>query len=233
MSPQRCGGSTVRSRPATAIFVNDPQNGHMTSTATTAGTPGVAGRSLAKYYQYSDIKPGVFGNVWLSAGTKDGLYQFDFVGKNIGYDDQSYWLGASKAGQFYFNFSWDQSPHLYSTSAYTPYVLNGNALTLNSCAKTATNALGLATCATPTDIGIKRDTASGDVRWTPDDAWDIRADYSHMARTGTQVGSVFGGVTATSQITETGRRRHAELRFERRICRHVALGPTHGLQAGL
>ena len=29
---------------------------------------------------------------------QDGLYQIDVGGKNIGYDDQSYYLDASKAG---------------------------------------------------------------------------------------------------------------------------------------
>jgi MtrB/PioB family decaheme-associated outer membrane protein len=186
-------------------FLNDPQRGNMTSNAPTApaGEPGVQGRSLAKYYEYSDVRPGPFANVWLSAGTSDGLYQFDVGGKNIGYKDQRYWLGASKAGQLYFNFMWDQSPHLYSTSAYTIYNVNSNALTLNPCAASAPakiTAATLAPCATPTDIGIKRDTASGDVRWTPNDAWDIRTEYSHLSRTGTQVGMNIGGTAVTSQI---------------------------------
>ena len=30
------------------------------------------------------------------------------------FNDQSYYLEASKAGQHYFNFNWDQTPHLYS-----------------------------------------------------------------------------------------------------------------------
>ena len=184
-------------------FLNDPQNGYMTSNHPPGNFPGVAGNSLAKYYEYSDVKPGIFGNVWLSAGTSDGLYQFDLGGKNIGYNDQMFWFDGSKAGEFYFNFGWDQSPHLYSTSAYTPFNVNGGAVTLNSCVTTGgakTTALLLAPCATPTDIGIKRDTASADGRWTPGDgAWDIRTDYSHMARTGTQVGMMFGGVSPTTQ----------------------------------
>ncbi|MGC2416662.1 MAG: hypothetical protein WA434_02885, partial [Candidatus Acidiferrales bacterium] len=94
-------------------FLNDPQNGYMTSNHPPGNFPGVAGNSLAKYYEYSDVKPGIFGNVWLSAGTSDGLYQFDLGGKNIGYNDQMFWFDGSKAGEFYFNFGWDQSPHLY------------------------------------------------------------------------------------------------------------------------
>jgi MtrB/PioB family decaheme-associated outer membrane protein len=182
-------------------FLNHPQNGYQTQNGP-PGFPGTQGSSLAKYYEYSDIRPGPFGNIWLSTGTSDGLYQVDIAGKNIGYDDQQYWLGASKAGQFYFNFMWDQSPHLYSTSAYTIYNVNGNALTLNPCAAAVHpgTAITLAPCAQPTDIGIKRDTASGDMRWTPTDAWDIRAEYSHMSRTGTQVGSNFGNTAVTTQI---------------------------------
>ena len=179
-------------------FLNSPQNGYQTANGPTVGVvtyPGTQGRSLAKYYEYSDIKPGVFGNVWMSMGSKDGLYRVDLGGKNIGYDDQEYWLNASKAGQFYFNFGWDQTPHVYSTSALTPYVVNGNAATFNPCVTVGvtTTAPLLARCAQPTDIGIRRDTASAsDARWTPDDAWDFRADYSHMDRTGTQVGANSG-----------------------------------------
>jgi len=179
------------------FFLNNPQDHRQTSTAP-AGTPGLQGNSLAKYYEYSSIKPGPFGNAWLSFGTKDGLYQVDIGGKNIGYSDQAYWLDISKAGQFYFNFGWDQTPHVYSTSAVTPYVVNGNALTPNPCAVGKSTPLTLAPCATPVDIGIRRDTFSGDARWTPNDAWDIKADYSHMTRTGTQVSALIGGITPGS-----------------------------------
>jgi len=192
------------------FFLNNPQDHRQTSNAPAgSGTPGTQGNSLAKYYEYSDIRPGVFGNAWLSFGTKDGLWQVDLGGKNIGYNDQAYWLDISKAGQFYFNFGWDQTPHLYSNSAFTPYNLNGNALTLNGCVNpatlsttSATQVRQLAGCAQPTNIGIRRDTASGDARWTPNDEWDIKVDYSHMTRKGTQVGANSGGTGVTSQITK-------------------------------
>ncbi len=41
-----------------------------------------------------------------------------------------------------------------------------------------------------TDIGIRRDTASAEYRYTPDSAWDIRLNYSNMHREGTQVDGV-------------------------------------------
>ena len=49
----------------------------------------------------------------------------------------------------------------------------------------------------PTDIGIRRDTASVDYRYTPNDNWDIRANYSNMRRTGSQVDSVLFTPTNT------------------------------------
>jgi len=157
--------------------------------------------SLAKYYEYSDIRPGAFGNADLSAGSKDGVYQIDLGGKNIGYDDQQYYLDASKAGEHYFNFGWDQTPHLYSTSAQTFF--QGVGTTSLTLPPGFVKAAGAAIPGSinpflyQTDIGIRRDTASFDYRWTPDDAWDLKANYSHMHRFGTQVDGLittgFGG----------------------------------------
>jgi MtrB/PioB family decaheme-associated outer membrane protein len=74
----------------------------------------------------------------------------------------------------------------------SPYVVNGNAVT-PAVQLGAASAQSVAPYAQPIDIGIRRDTASAHYRWTPG-AWDFNADYSHMSRTGTQVGSVFSGV---------------------------------------
>src|SRR5262245_4460628 len=187
------------------FFVNNPQRD---------GLNYLRQDSLAKYYQYTTIKPGPFANVWLSTGSRDGLYQVDLGGKNIGYSDQYYWLDASKAGEHYFNFQLDQTPHLYSTSARTIYDGVGtNHLTLRNGLGTAL--FGAASAGnffgTPgsvqsiinsngnqTDIGIRRDTGSVDYRWTPTDAWDIKADYSYLRRQGTQaMGVVFNSSVGT------------------------------------
>src|SRR5450759_979654 len=168
------------------FFLNSPQRN---------GSAYLGQKSLANFYEYRDLRPGPFGNVWLSTGSKDGLYQVDLGGKNIGYDDQSYYLDASKAGQHYFSFNWDQSPHLYSTSAQTFYQgLGTGALTLPFAPKTFSTAgqPAFAPFLYQTDIGITRDTAAAAYRWTPTDAWDIKADYAHLARSGTQVDGIAG-----------------------------------------
>ena len=78
-------------------------------------------RALRNITSTARIKPGPFSNVWVSTGSRDGLYQVDLGGKKSATSDQYYYLDASKAGQHYFSFQWDQTPHLYSTSAQTIY----------------------------------------------------------------------------------------------------------------
>ena len=183
------------------FFLNDPRRN---------GSAYLGQQSLAKFYEYRDLRQGPFGLFWLSTGSRDGLYQVDVGGKNVGYDDQSYYLEASKAGQHYFNFDWDQTPHLYSTSAQTFYQgLGSGALTLPP--GFGIHAFGGAPLFInpflyQTDIGIRRDTATATYRWTPSDPWDIKAEYSHMSRTGTQVdgivgfGNIGGGGSSATQV---------------------------------
>jgi len=180
--------------------------------------------SLAKYYEYSTVKPGPFGDFNFAAGSKDGLYEIDAWGKNVGYSDQRYDAYLSKAGEQYFNFMWDQTPHVYSTSGSTLFNTNGNALTLinpsigaliaaapgganfpNIPNGTSAKANAISTIinsnVVPTDVGIRRDTAAVDYRYTPTDNWDIRANYSNLRRTGSQVdGVLFTGTNNGSRV---------------------------------
>ena len=104
------------------FFLNDPQK---------TGIKSQNGQALGKYYEYSDIKPGPFGQLWLNGQTKDGLYNFNVWGDNVGYNDQRYEADVSKAGEHYFDVIWDQTPHVYSTNALTLYSgIGGPALVL-------------------------------------------------------------------------------------------------------
>jgi MtrB/PioB family decaheme-associated outer membrane protein len=180
------------------FFLNHPQKD---------GQASLGGKSLAKYYEYNAIKPGPFLNGHISTGTSDGLYQVDLFAKNVGYDDQRFGLEASKAGEQYFNVGWDETPHNYG---YGQTLYNGvgtTSLTLpsglsNSLYKASTGAGTLSTAQAAavkklidanvhtTELGIRRDTANVEYRWTPSDAWDISINYSNMHRKGTQVDGV-------------------------------------------
>jgi MtrB/PioB family decaheme-associated outer membrane protein len=187
-------------------FLNNPQRD---------GVAAFGGQSLAKYYEYSTIKPGPFLDGWASTGSNDGLYQINAWANNVGYSDQQYQLDASKAGEHYVSIGWDQIPHLYSTSAQTFYNgLGSTSLTLppglsNQFFNDAGCTPGPAGCGFPitpanaaklqqditssthqSDIGIRRDTVSVDYRYTPNDHWDLRAGYASTRRTGTQPDAV-------------------------------------------
>jgi MtrB/PioB family decaheme-associated outer membrane protein len=194
-------------------FLNDPNRGGILSKGT--------GDSLAKFYEYRDLRPGAFGDFWFATGTKNGLWQIDGWGKNPGYDDQAYQLNVSKAGEHYGTFTWDETPHVYSTSALTPYFgLGTNSLTLapglsgtlfgpagagcvaapNSQPTGCASPLSAAAAARvqtlingnvhQTDLGIRRDTAALDYRWTPTDDWDVKLNYSHTDRHGSGVDGI-------------------------------------------
>jgi MtrB/PioB family decaheme-associated outer membrane protein len=166
------------------------------------------GNNLAKYYGYSIVAPGAFGGGHVATGSSDGLYQVDLWANNVGsylktnagaefgsFSDQSYLLTASKVGEQYFSAQWDQTPHVYSTTAQT--IFNGvGTSTLTLPPGIVTTPIAGTTPATlaaivpylhQTDLGIQRNTAAFSYRatdaWT---AWDARADYSYMTRTGTQ-----------------------------------------------
>jgi hypothetical protein len=199
-------------------FLNNPQRN---------GISNQGGQSLAKFYEYSSIKPGPFLNVGsLQAGSKDGLYEVDLWAKNVGYTDQSYLIDWSKAGQQYLIGGWDQTPHVYSTSAQTIYGgIGTNALVLppGLSAKMFRDAgctPGPAGCVSPiapgnaalvqqdilnnlhqTDIGIRRDTGYVEYRATPTPEWDFRTTYTNIHRTGTQIeGVVFSPGTTGVRV---------------------------------
>ena len=108
-------------------------------------------------------------------------------------------LLLSKIGQQYLTFQWDETPHLYSTTAQTPYVGIGTYNLTVPSQKASVAALVGAGELHPTDIGIQRNTASVNYRWTPTEAWEFNVDYSHLSRDGTlPYGGVIGIPTTTA-----------------------------------
>jgi len=198
------------------LYATDVITSYPTPATATAAYQWLGQKSLGKYYEYSDIAPGVFGGGHVATGTKDGLYQVDIWANNVGYTDQSYMLQASKAGEQYFTFIWDQTPHVYSTNAQTFYNgLGTGALTLPAGFPTsgvagtaAVNTAGIIPFLHQINLGIQRDTAAASYRWTPTDAWDFNAAYSHMDRTGTQAAGIvelngFNGFQVPAPIDDT------------------------------
>jgi MtrB/PioB family decaheme-associated outer membrane protein len=177
--------------------------------------------SLGEFYRYRDLQPGVFGN-FLFGAHRSGADPFDFAvwGKNAGWDDEAFGIDVASPGTYYLTFGWDQTPHVYSWDAKTTYgPLGSNVLSTPSYpgasvppanpAPSAADVAFVNSNSTLFDLGFRRDTASAAARWTPNDNWDINADYSHTHRDGLQYQSAvtfttpaggFGPTRATIEL---------------------------------
>lgn len=152
----------------------------------------------AGYQEYGSIPNGpTFDFATVSVATKNGLYFADIWAQNVGRNNQSYLLDVGKAGVAYFELGFDQTPHLYSTSAVSIWGGVGtNALTTpfnfgisppsNFATQNAINNAILAGGAI-TSIGIERSTVYGSYRATPTPDTDVRVEYSGTRREGTQL----------------------------------------------
>lgn len=168
--------------------------------------------SIAKYEEYGKVPAGLFMDwIKLDIGSNDGRYRFNFLGKDVGYDAQSYKFDFSEAGKQYLSLGWDQTPHIWSTSAKTLFDGVGSdnltvsdpvqaALQKQWSAASANTAAGLAarnninniidSNATQTDLIMQRDKFSAAYRITPTPDWDFNLSYSHEHRSGEKPGTL-------------------------------------------
>jgi MtrB/PioB family decaheme-associated outer membrane protein len=165
--------------------------------------------SRAKFEEYGKIPPGVFLDwIYLDAGSKDGRYRFNFVGKDVGYNAQKYEFNFSEAGKQYLTLGWDQTPHLYSTSAKSLFSGVGttnltvsdpvqaalqsffNAAPSSLAARNNINNIITSNATHIDQIETRRDKFSAGYRFTPTPDWDFDVSYSHEDRTGTKPGSL-------------------------------------------
>jgi MtrB/PioB family decaheme-associated outer membrane protein len=155
----------------------------------------------AKFEEYGAVKPGpVLENFSLSAASKTSDAVFEAYGSNAGYNNQFYFVELYSPGKQYLKLTWDQIPHLYSTSARTLFDASmPNVLTIPSSIK---QQLQNATSGFPNDtatvnsvlnnnlrhvsVGLQRDIGKVSYRWTPDPEWDFRVDYHNERKSGTK-----------------------------------------------
>jgi MtrB/PioB family decaheme-associated outer membrane protein len=166
--------------------------------------------SLGKFYEYRDLREGPFGEIFAAGGSADGLYQYGFLAKNIGYRDQSYVFDWSQAGVQYLTFGFDEIPHTYNDNATTIFQGAGsNTLTVPDALRSTlrarlgptnpgngNNTVSLANATAIANaiegnlngfrLGFDRLTGSAGYRYTPTDNWDAEVDYTVTRREGTQ-----------------------------------------------
>jgi MtrB/PioB family decaheme-associated outer membrane protein len=177
--------------------------------------------SRAKFEEYGAVPSAPFLDwINLQTGTKDGKYAFDFWGRSVGLNNQSYEANASKIGEHYLSLAWDEIPHLISTSAKTVFggigstfltvdptlraALNAqlpNAANNNAGGDAArTNIQNLINNAVrPLELATHREKGMVGYRWTPTSETEASVEYSNEHRTGIRpVSTTYGWGTAAS-----------------------------------
>ena len=146
-----------------------------------------------KFEEYRDITQGAFlANLQLRIFTPDEKYSLAALGSKWGQQDQEFGLSLSRRGLWNLGFSWDETPHLYSTTAR---MLETEA------------ARGVFTLPTPgppltaynfgrrlDEVGVRWDTAKFSFALTPTPDLELRADYTRIHKNGDRpIGMPFGG----------------------------------------
>lgn len=71
-----------------------------------------------KFEEYRDMRPGMFlGSLQLSLLNPEGTYGMSLYGTKWGFDDQHYEFNVGRLGLWDMFLEWDQTPHVYSTTA--------------------------------------------------------------------------------------------------------------------
>lgn len=143
--------------------------------------------SLGKFYEYQDLRPGVFGNFYIAAHRTNPI-DIAVWGKNVGWNDQAFGVDFAKVGEHYLSLGWDETPHVFSRDAKTTYSTSGSTLSTPTYPypPSATTQAFVNANSRTFDLKYRRDTASAKYRWTPSSNWDFKVDYSHTHRHGEQ-----------------------------------------------
>lgn len=154
-----------------------------------------------KFEEYRDITEGLFlADLHLRVFTPDEKYSVEALGSKWGQQDQEFGLGVSRLGLWKLGFSWDETPHVYSTTAR---MLESE------------EARGIFTLPTPRpslsaynsgrrldEVGLRWDTAKLAFSLTPTPGLELRVDYTRIHKNGDRpIGMAFGA--PTNNLLET------------------------------
>lgn len=153
----------------------------------------------AKFEEYRDIEPGPFlDELRLRIFVPDESYSAELRGAKWGQDDQEYALRAGRLGLWEAGFEWDQTPHVFSTTARMRAVETSRgvfALPPRPDASALSVAEGTQYTRAPEldEVGVRWDTARFWLRATPTPQLDLRAEYTRIDKDGDRpFGVAFG-----------------------------------------
>lgn len=174
------------------------------STPSSSGTVSLGGRFTdvdgdeARYERYRDLQNGVNANFLFGKETKD--WTFDFLAKNIGYDDGRYVLNF-KSSKWTITALFDQTPTNYAYYTRTPYNCTAGDCSLdanlrsqvenrtatgvwNTAAQALAGGTSYGAIANTFDLQSRRDTLAAEVRFSATDNVDLVVGVNTYKRSG-------------------------------------------------
>ncbi|MBJ7534134.1 MtrB/PioB family decaheme-associated outer membrane protein [Rhodomicrobium vannielii ATCC 17100] len=160
--------------------------------------------SIAKYEEYGNVPQGFyFERLTVGGQTKDAEYAAELRATDLGNNNQRYLFDWFITGTLSGTVTWDQIPHLHSTTAQSIWSGVGTTylaaprdanININTVPTTAAVASYIQNNTKTIRLGIDRDRFEADQRWTPTPNWEVRGTYFHERREGTQIaGTNWGG----------------------------------------
>jgi MtrB/PioB family decaheme-associated outer membrane protein len=146
-----------------------------------------------KFEEYRDITQGLFlANLQLRVFTPDEKYSLEALGAKWGQQDQEFGLGVSRLGLWKFGFSWDEIPHVYSTTARMLESESGRGEFTLPTPRPPLDAYNFGRRLD--EVGVRWDTAKLSFSLTPTPDLELRVDYTRTHKNGDRpIGMAFGG----------------------------------------
>jgi hypothetical protein len=177
------------------------------STVTTAPlAPFTGPPDEAKLNEYRDVSNGLIGNIDLQGSSS--RYYTRLFGENFGRDDEFVNLRGGSYSIFKYQLYEDKMPHNLSWNALTPLSGTGGAL-LTSPGVTYPPPAGPGTAQDPStwntfDYKLQRNTYGGNLEFTANSPWHIRADYNENTMEGVRPQSGRLGTSSNNGLIEFG-----------------------------
>jgi MtrB/PioB family decaheme-associated outer membrane protein len=147
----------------------------------------------AKFYDYRDMPSGfLLQRLNLAYVPADNFRSYQLTASNVGQLDQTLGLRAKEPGLFDVQLRWDRIPHTFSTDGRSLYSETSPGVYTLPSPRPDTGTFNRAPFIGP--IRTVWDPVKLGVAYTPSQAWDFKAEYTHTGKNGERpMGMAFGG----------------------------------------
>jgi MtrB/PioB family decaheme-associated outer membrane protein len=157
-------------------------------------TDGPKNKDRAKFEEYRDIQAGPFlQGLQLRFFTRDESYGSEIAGSKWGRDDQEFSLSAGRTGLWQLQFNWDETPHVFSTTARTLLHETQRGVWQAPGIGSISDFNGQATSRELHDVSVRWDTARLNFTLSPTPDLTLNAKYTRIRKEGNRpFGMAFG-----------------------------------------